>query len=888
MRHSTHICSTRLVRLVLLVPIALAGMRTLAQTATDNCIYNAGNQYTVGSSCSYQGFNKPTSFNPSGTVTGCFGGNFDDAFGWFTATSTATYITYDPESNDRPIIHVFTGACGSLTQVGCSAAGANGWNANLQLSTVVGVDYLVRISRYNGNSGMNGNICIWNLPPPPANDDPCNAVVLDVGDFCTGTPATNASATASAGIPPPGCANYAGGDVWFSFVAPASGMIRVTTGAGTLNDTGMGLYSADACNGTFTLMDCDDDDGTGNMSLILSPAVIPGNVYYVRVWGYAGAFGSFNICAINNGPPVNDNPCGALALSLSSTCSYTSYVNINATNTQNVPAPGCGTYNGNDVWFTFVAPANGLVTLRTLPGSMSNMDMAVYSASSCSGPFQLIACDGASGAGNMPFLTLTPLELVPGNTYYVRMWANGGPTGQFELCAQIPPTTTGCTYVLRMYDSQGDGWGSSNVSVQVGGASPVAYTNTGQDQDVAYISVQPGDAVNLSYATGGSGGQSEIRYTLQLIYGMLYGDGPTPGTGLRYAATATCQSPPALNSDCFGAQGICDSQQISANPTNTGLTAELNVNNRGCLGSNERQGTWYTFSPSQSGTIGFTIAPDNASNDYDFAVWGPFVTLSCAPSVPPVRCNYSGDTGNTGLSAAGTNASEDADGPKWSSLLNVIAGEYYFLYVSNYTQSGLAFNLTWQLTNGASLDCTILPLELLGFDAQARENDVVLDWALGSNPSGEHFIVERSQDALEFAPIGTVQAQEGTGVAHYDFVDPQPAPGINYYRLAQVHTDGSSVHSLVKAVVFQPSTGHLFPNPANDRIHITFRMETDQTVQLRVLDASGRLVHHRSVLMAAGEQRYQLPLTGFEPGSYTMILDLADGTVLHAGRFIVQ
>ena len=49
--------------------------------------------------------------------------------------------------------------------------------------------------------------------PPPSNDECVNAIPLTVGASCSYTNTTNANATASAGIPNPGCANYLGGDV---------------------------------------------------------------------------------------------------------------------------------------------------------------------------------------------------------------------------------------------------------------------------------------------------------------------------------------------------------------------------------------------------------------------------------------------------------------------------------------------------------------------------------------------------------------------------------------------------------------------------------------------------------------------------------------------------
>lgn len=726
-----------------------------AQTATNNCGYNAGNEYPVGTSCSYNTFLKPNSFTNYMTPAGstCGSGNYDDAWGWFTATGTTTNITYNPDNNHRAIVHVFTGACGSLSQVTCVDAGSNGANANLTFTTVIGTNYMIRVQRRNDDSGMDGRLCIWSVPPPPSNDD----------------------------------------------------------------------------------------------------------------------------------------PCGAISLTLGSTCTLTSRTTVGATATSGVPDPGCGGYSGSDVWYRFVAPSTGLVTLRTTSGSLTNMGMAVYSATACNGTFTLITCDNTSGPGNMPFITLTPLEIVAGQTYYVRLWSNGGGTGTFNLCANTAAAGSTCVYVLRMYDSQGDGWGGSNVSIQVGGGAAVSYTITNSDQETAYINVNTGQVVQLSYNAVG-GGQGEISYILQLMYGPLYQDGPTPGTGLRYAATADCQSPTASRSDCYGRTQLCGGQQVNDNPTNTGLTADLNQYNRGCLGSNERQGTWYSFTPTASGTVGLTIAPTNTSDDYDFAIWGPFTTLSCPPLGAPLRCNYSGTTGNTGLSSSGTNDSEPSWGSKWSNLMNVTAGQNYLMYISNYTRSGLAFALSWQLTNGASLDC-LLPIELASLYGAPVPEGIRLDWVTASESNSARFVVERMEEDGAFAQIGEVEAAGwSSSLINYSFVDPHPHAGFNHYRLKLEDQDGTTKLSDVVAVMnrYGAMHGSPFPNPASNEISVDLEVALEGLARISIIDASGRLVRESTMSIAEGAQRISIPLAGLDAGQYLLSVMMPGSDLLAPARFAIQ
>jgi gliding motility-associated-like protein len=150
--------------------------------------------------------------------------------------------------------------------------------------------------------------------------------------------------------------------------------------------------------------------------------------------------------------PFNNEPCQAIPLSFSSACNYQQFNNTGATNNTNgIPNPGCGGYNNNqaqDVWFVVQVPPSGTLNIDQSAGSLNNTSMAAYTASTCAGPFTLIACDAdASGNGNMPRLELT--GLTPGSLLFLRVWdfyeagflgigSDPSQQGTFGICAQQP------------------------------------------------------------------------------------------------------------------------------------------------------------------------------------------------------------------------------------------------------------------------------------------------------------------------------------------------------------------------------------------------------------------------------------------------------------------
>lgn len=144
----------------------------------------------------------------------------------------------------------------------------------------------------------------------------------------------------------------------------------------------------------------------------------------------------------------------------------------------------------------------------------------------------------------------------------------------------------------------------------------------------------------------------------------------------------------------------------------------------GCLGSGGTSATtvelnsyWFRVKLAESGEFGFTITPNDLSEDWDFAVYGPNDT--CGALRDPVACNYRGTGGYTGVGL-------DPNGVKtigYEDWLDVAAGQVYFVLINQYDGSNAGFSISWK---GAvmddfpdPLDCNILvklgpPRELCG------------------------------------------------------------------------------------------------------------------------------------------------------------------------------
>ena len=160
--------------------------------------------------------------------------------------------------------------------------------------------------------------------------------------------------------------------------------------------------------------------------------------------------------------------------------------------------------------------------------------------------------------------------------------------------------------------------------------------------------------------------------------------------------------------DCNSAIPVCQNVYSTAvSYSGEGNTQEIPSNS--CLGSNEKNSVWYTFSTSSAGNLAFNITPNNGSDDYDFALYditGNNCSGISSGAITPIRCNFSATGGVTGLSASGTNASESASGSNQSSVLATGSGKTCVLIISNYSSSQSGYNLNFTPGTASIIDNT--------------------------------------------------------------------------------------------------------------------------------------------------------------------------------------
>ena len=109
---------------------------------------------------------------------------------------------------------------------------------------------------------------------------------------------------------------------------------------------------------------------------------------------------------------------------------------------------------------------------------------------------------------------------------------------------------------------------------------------------------------------------------------------------------------------------------------------------------------WYKFTCFQSGTLGFLITPTDSREDYDWELYD--ITGRNADDVYSdanlvIANNWSGESGNTGASPAGTQlfVCGGYGKPLFSQRPQLIAGHNYLLLVSHFTQTQSGYKLSF-------------------------------------------------------------------------------------------------------------------------------------------------------------------------------------------------
>ncbi len=183
---------------------------------------------------------------------------------------------------------------------------------------------------------------------------------------------------------------------------------------------------------------------------------------------------------------------------------------------------------------------------------------------------------------------------------------------------------------------------------------------------------------------------------------------------------------------------------------------------------------------------------------------------------------------------------------------------------------------------------TVLPVNLISFEARARRSDIQLTWATSQETNNRGFAVERSADGNNFERIGWVDGNGTTAArSDYQYTDTEVQAGVlYYYRLRQTDLDNREKLSEIRTARIEQTNllVSLRPNPASGKVYLTVSGSSAKA-DVRLVNSLGQVVRQWTGLATSGN-RTELDISGLSSGLYH--IEIRTGEEEHREKLLIR
>lgn len=180
-----------------------------------------------------------------------------------------------------------------------------------------------------------------------------------------------------------------------------------------------------------------------------------------------------------------------------------------------------------------------------------------------------------------------------------------------------------------------------------------------------------------------------------------------------------------------------------------------------------------------------------------------------------------------------------------STVLGLTPGDYYIKLEVDNNCCGMSVPIWKSIT---VKEPSLLPIELTSFSAECDGKSSLVEWTTATERNNDHFVLERSDDAINFTEIVRV-AGAGNSIEplDYSYTDYDIRNGDNYYRLWQVDYDGTRtaseiiVATCVNETIDAPEV-LAYPNPFSGELTVVLENFGNSKARIEVYDMLGCIV----------------------------------------------
>lgn len=699
----------------------------------------------------------------------------------FTATvSGVQSISVTHSGGGWVDLFIKTGACNGNSWTYVDDIFSSGTN-NISLNAGTTYYFLIDDENTSASSGSFSITC----PTPAAN--PCNSVT----ELTCGVTSSATLGSGNGAWNPPGPWGTPGKEKVFSYTAPSSGAydIAVTTSSAWVDL----FYKSGTCGSTgWTYVNDISSSETNSLNLI------GGVTYYFLI---DDENTSSNSVSINISCPCIPPPGGIdNSIVVTSNTSYAS-TTVGA-------CDDCSYRSSNDRVLEMEITCAGNYTISTCGGA--SWDTYLYlSTAPCGGSLIAINDDNCGLQSSITtflsvgtyYLTVEGFSSLSQGAFTVDISKSCG------ISLELDPTTVECGYNISC-NGLSDGIVFSSISNYCGELT-YNWSNGSTTSDLSgvpagnyslFVSDDFGCSANASVTFTEPNALNVSAGNDQTVY---YGYTPLSCADLNGSASGGCAEYSYSWSD--GGLGTYQGEDINVCPSMSSDYTLTVTDQNGCSASDAVNVCVVDVTcfagNSQNQKVEVICAGDYTFTTCGLAAWDTYLYLSDQPC------------GGTIISF-----NDDDCGLQSTISANLSVGTYYLAVEGFSTLSLGDFELAISTTCGFAP----LPVELLYFQGENQGRENHLTWHTLTEVNNDFFLLERSQDGIEFVELANISGNGTTSEpTDYLFIDETFSPGVNYYRLKQVDYNGQEETFKTVAISNQfEEELTIYPNPAKNIIRL--------------------------------------------------------------------
>lgn len=203
--------------------------------------------------------------------------------------------------------------------------------------------------------------------------------------------------------------------------------------------------------------------------------------------------------------------------------------------------------------------------------------------------------------------------------------------------------------------------------------------------------------------------------------------------------------------------------------------------------------------------------------------------------------------------------------------------------VSNLNSSGCSF-AAFTPKSVYAVDCmVVLPVSLIYFNGEVANGLANLKWEATNETGSIKYIVERSNDNINFIPIGALDGNGSPNMSStYNFIDAKPVSSATYYRIRIVSGNNQKISRIVllsnSTIDFAISA---LANPFRSQLSFELNVPESNTATITLVNMYGQVIRQQKESVTKGYNSINVYNLGSLPvAAYALKIQYADKMIV--------